>query len=91
MGRSCRNAESLQELVLVNNPSTGSVPCDKRRGNVCGVAGGEHAWESVRLCVCGIAFFVQSSDGGLIRWLGIPRKWYSAISERAGLGISSLN
>lgn len=22
--------------------------------------------------------------GGLIRWLGIPRKWYSAISEQAG-------
>lgn len=46
---------------------------------------------NVRLCVCGMAFFIKSSVGGLIRWLGMPRKWYYAVSEGAGLGVSSLN
>lgn len=93
MGRSRSNSENPWELVLASDPSLGSVLCDERenRGMSLGVAGGERAWESVRLCVCGIAFFIKSSVGGLIRWLGMPRKWYYAVSEGAGLGVSSLN
>lgn len=46
MGRSCSNSENPQELVLVIDPSLGSILCDERenRGMSLGVAGGEQRW-----------------------------------------------